>query len=287
MVTGMPDRVARRVKAGVISTGSRKQRLTAYFSCNSDVSKPLYIHPESCLYRKDPSAELPEYVIYGALVENEAGNVTYMTSVTAIEASWLPELTKDSPLLKFSEMLPTPTPYYNQARDEITCYVIPIYGVHNWELTPVRMALTEAIERSKCYGTTSDVENGLAAELGTLPGFRKQDEAVRWFARLLLEGKVLDEPTLRGVFTKNNLKLSASTITGLKATKSGTQLLLKLAKCRIYSVSRLAKKLKEDPLFLFEELQGCLHLETRKLFRQQWMRFVKSSTIVTLSGNNA
>ncbi|CAN0007127.1 unnamed protein product [Ectocarpus fasciculatus] len=256
LMTGLPDCVARRAKAGVITTGSRKHRLTAYFSCNPSVTKPLYIHPESCLYRKDPTANLPEYVVYGQLVENEMGTATYMTSVSAIEASWLPELARDCPLLKYSDPLQTPLPTYDHTSDEIRCYVVPSYGVHNWELSPVRTSLASA-----CVGLNSS---------GAV------DEAVRWFARLLLEGSVLDDATLRGVFVKSHIKLTLSTLTAQKVTKTGSQLLLKLAKARISSVSALKEKLKEMPLFLYEELQACLHMEARKQFRQQWTRFVQS-----------
>lgn len=274
-MTGLPDCVARRAKAGVITTGSRKHRLTAYFSCNPSVTKPLYIHPESCLYRKDPTANLPEYVVYGQLVENEMGTATYMTSVSAIEASWLPELARDCPLLKYSDPLQTPLPTYDHASDEIRCYVVPSYGVHNWELSPVRTSLASAcvgLNSSGAVGGDKTSDN----DISILPGYRKKDEAVRWFARLLLEGSVLDDATLRGVFVKSHIKLTLSTLTAQKVTKTGSQLLLKLAKARISSVSALKEKLKEMPLFLYEELQACLHMEARKQFRQQWTRFVQS-----------
>lgn len=274
LVTGLPDCIARRAKMGAVATGSRKQRLTAYFSCNPSVTKPLYLHPESCLYRKDPAAALPEYVVYGQLVENEMGTFTYMTSVTAVEEAWIPDLTKDCPLLKFSEPLQSPQPSYDAETDEVRCYVVPTYGIHNWELAPMRTSLAEACAGGK--RNNSNVNPGLEAELGTLPGYRKTDEAVRWFARLLLEGAVLDDPLLRGVFVKKNIKLALSTLTSLKVTKSGSQLLLKLAKEAVCTVARLKEVLKEMPLFLYEELQACLHMEARKHFRLQWTRFVQN-----------
>ena len=280
-MTGLPDCIARRAKTGVVTSGSRKHRLTAYFSCNPSVTHPLYLHPESCLYRKDPTAPLPEYVVYGQLVENEAGTSTYMTSVSAIDATWLPDLTRDCPLLKFSEPLQTPLPTYDALEDAVRCHVVPTYGVHNWELTPVKMPLCDACcgNNGCSNNSSSGLSSDVVAELGTLPGYRKRDEAVRWFARLLLEGVVLDDVLLRGVFAKQNMKVVLTALTAMKVTKSGSQLLLQLAKAEVCNVAQLKVKLREDPSFLFEELQACLQVDARKQFRQQWTRFVKKHSL--------
>lgn len=56
----------------------------------------------------------------------------------------------------------------------------------------------------------------------------------------------------------------------------GSPLLLKLAKARICTLKQLSEKLSEEPSFLFEELQNCLHVEVRKQFRQQWNKFVRA-----------
>lgn len=94
MFTGLTDCIARRARVGIITTGSRRKRLTAYFSCNPAVTVPLYIHPESCLFKKDPMADLPEFVMYAQLVNNESGDATYMTSVSKVESSWIHELAR-------------------------------------------------------------------------------------------------------------------------------------------------------------------------------------------------
>jgi hypothetical protein len=274
-VTGLPDCIARRAKAGAVTQGSRKHRLTAYFSCNPSITRPLYLHPESCLYRKDPTAALPEFVVYGQLVENDAGTSTYMTSVSALESAWLPELTRDCPLLAFSSPLQTPLPAYDAAEDMVRCYVVPSYGIHHWELTPVKVSLAEACVGGIGIGGGSALPED---EQGTLPGYRRRDEAVRWFARLLLEGSVLADPALRGVFGRDKAKVPLTALTALKVTKAGSQLLLQLAKADVCSVSQLRTRLAAEPSFLFEELQACLHVESRKLFRQQWTRFAKAAT---------
>jgi ATP-dependent RNA helicase DHX37/DHR1 len=58
MITGYADCIARRAPAGVVKEGSRRRRLTAYISCDSQVSTYLYIHPHSALYNKDPTGDL-------------------------------------------------------------------------------------------------------------------------------------------------------------------------------------------------------------------------------------
>lgn len=271
LVTGLPDCIARRARTGAVATGSRRQRLTAYFSCNPSVTKPLYIHPESCLYRKDPTASLPEYVLYGQLVENEMGTFTYMTSVSVVDPSWITELARDCPLLHFSEPLQSPQPSYDAEADEMRCYVIPTYGIHNWELTPMKTSLAEACKGDDSATANRDIE----ADITALPGYRRQDEAIRWFARLLLEGSILTDPVLRGLFSKTTVKLSTSTLTSLKVTKSGAPLLLRFAKARIQSIAQLKAALKESPLFAYEELQACMHMEARKQFRLLWTRYVQ------------
>ena len=64
------------------------------------ITEPLYIHPDSVLYQRDPSAVHPDYIVYSQLVKNQAGDMTYMTCVTEIKASWVAELARDCPLLQ-------------------------------------------------------------------------------------------------------------------------------------------------------------------------------------------
>lgn len=50
ILTGFCDCIAR--KAPPLSEGSRRMKLTAYFSCNADVTVPIYIHPSSTLFKQ-------------------------------------------------------------------------------------------------------------------------------------------------------------------------------------------------------------------------------------------
>ncbi len=64
------------------------------------MTEQLYIHPHSALYNTDPTADLPEFVVYGPLLTNDKGDTTYMTCVSVISAKWLNALSRDCPLLQ-------------------------------------------------------------------------------------------------------------------------------------------------------------------------------------------
>lgn len=69
VLSGFCDSIARKVPLGTIKSGPRRRRLTAYYSCNPALHEvPLYMHPTSNLFERDPTAILPEYIVYGSLV---------------------------------------------------------------------------------------------------------------------------------------------------------------------------------------------------------------------------
>lgn len=69
------------------------------------------------------------------------------------------------PLLKLSAPLESPGPAYDAQCDRVVCYVTPRFGCDGWRLRPVPVPLKDAAS---------------------------PEVTVRWFARLLLEGRVLD-----------------------------------------------------------------------------------------------
>ena len=173
IVSGFCDSIARRVPLGVIKTGARRRRLTAYYSSHPALQDiPLYIHPGSNLYRKDPTATLPEFVSYGSLVRNQKGDCIYMACVTTVAPTWLASVAADSPLLKWSAPLATPTPYYDPVQDRVMCFVTPRFGVHNWELPAMRRSLYD------CTGIATGEVSTHTPSTSPL-GYRKEDEAYR------------------------------------------------------------------------------------------------------------
>jgi ATP-dependent RNA helicase DHX37/DHR1 len=83
----------------------------------------------------------------------------FLTGVSAIQSSWLPNLGKT--LTTITKELDDPAPYYDAQRDKLMCYARPIYGPQRWEL-PV-----QEVEFPDCQN------------------------AYKWFVRFLLEGAVI------------------------------------------------------------------------------------------------
>ena len=266
LITGFCDNIAKKVPIGVIKDGNRKKRMTAYFSCNPAITEPLYIHPQSALHKHDPSALFPEYVIYTSLVTSHRGDTTYMSCVTAISAAWIAELTMDSPLLVWTKPLENPAPYYDSQLDQVMCYVIPKYGIHKWDLPPLKKPLAQCIDAylNQEYG------NGELMESSSVPlGYRKQDESYRWFARLLLEGAVdLQMPST--MLSKSNMKESPSAITQMRPNNIVLQLLRKLVENNVNTKRRLLEQLQAHKGFLGDEIEPFLQVGDRKQFRKVW-----------------
>ena len=259
LLTGFVDCVARRVPSGIIKTGSRRKRVTAYHSCSAAVSEPLYIHPQSCLFCKDPSTAHPEFVVYQSLLLNQAGDTTYMTCVTAVSGSWIASLCEDSPLLHWMPPLPSPLPYYDAQLDEVLCYSIPKFGAHNWDLPPLKRPLQECVARSVALQD----ERAAAGP----PGYRAQDECCRWFMRLLLEGAV----DLPGVgLHRDLLREAPQALTQKKPDDKVARLLAAAAEQGVVSRRTLLEAAAARPGTLCEELAAMLVVDARRAFRAQW-----------------
>ena len=189
LLAGFCDSVARRAPLSRLRSvlteeqqqsllGSRRRRITAYLSCHPDLSQqPLYIHPQSNLYRSDPLAPLPEFVIYGDLVQNAKGTAVYMATVTALSAAlkWIPEQAAACPLLRWGGPLPSPPPFFDAAQDRVACYCVPKFGAQAWELSPAVRSLAEAVSSSTSLADSA-VDNAAG---NAVVGFRREDEAFR------------------------------------------------------------------------------------------------------------
>jgi ATP-dependent RNA helicase DHX37/DHR1 len=268
IVAGYCDNIARKAPYDLIKVGSRRKRFTAYVSCDPNITGPIYIHPDSTLYHKDPTAVLPEYVLYESLMENTRGDYTYMTSVTLIRDIWIPSICYNSLLLKWSLPLSTPLPYYNNEKDCVMCYCIPKYGTHNWELPIVQRSMLECVKVSQISKSDNSRHDD---KMVNSIGYRKQDEHIRWFARLLLEGKIiLNNEKSKSIFHPANMKDSPSIITQMKLIPKVSNLLRSLVRYNISSKQSLIDQLKSIPSFLCDEIQEFLKLEIRQTFRMIW-----------------
>ena len=206
------DQLARRAPLGAVSLGSRRQRLTAYLCTNPEVREPLYLHPHSCLYSSDPAAPLPEWVVFDGLVRNEAHTTTYMECASVVNPGWAAEALEDCPLLQFGPLLETPMPFFDRAMDCVLGYSLPAIGAHKWSLAPVQLPLSHPAFSS----ASADAQQ--AGSVGGVPGLRACDLEYRWFARLLLEGRVplSLSVSLQGVLGRDALCDAPSALTSGK-----------------------------------------------------------------------
>lgn len=310
LLTGFGDCIARHVpynshpELRSASNLSRRKRYTAYLSCNPQVHGFLYIHPSSCLYPNDPASnDLPEYIVYTSLTQSQRGDTLYMNCITEISPQWISSHLADCPLLKYSSILSSPSPFYDAERDEIMGYTIPKYGSQGWELSPVKVGLQEYTQRHS-EDDSSNLSSSTAKRESIL-GFRKSDEVyrysyifrslspfflmivcIRWFGRLLLEGKVFSLTrslssssttssrynSLAHILKKENLHEPALSLTQMKASPKVSEFLRLLVKHEVCSRESLLCVLRVNPKFLSNEIQAFLRLEVRKEFRQIWQQ---------------
>ena len=166
--------------------------------------------------------------------------------------------------LKWGAPLESPQPFYDLNEDCVACYVVPKYGIHKWELPPVKRDLNEL-----CNHYDNDNDNDNDEQYISKPiGYRKKDEAYRWFGRLLLEGSIgLD---LKGALRSDKLKEPSTVLTKQIPNVKAAAILRLLVLNKILTKTKLLVKLKDDPLFLSEEIQQFLSAENRKEFRKSW-----------------
>jgi len=190
-----------------------------------------------------------------------------MQCLTPVQPAWISALATDCPLLTWSPPLASPQPFYDAADDEVKCYAVPYFGVHKWELAPVQKSLIDAVN-------VAGEEEVASSSSSTPLGFRKIDEAYRWFARLLLEGSI--PIGLRGALSKEKLKEPASALTQMKPIPRVSSLLRLLVTHKIVTRAAFLAQIKQQPTFLCEELAAFLQIDERKAFRQHYARISSS-----------
>lgn len=264
MLTGYGDSIARRVPTGssIFSAEcSKRKKLTAYLSCDPAIASPLFIHPHSTLFRKDPMAPLPEFVIYTELLMSEDGDTTYMSGVTQISPGWISELTRDCPLLHWSPPLTFPTPFYDKD-DVVKCFVSSTYGIHKWELPVQEHGMLSACRRMLTLkGSVADAK-------------RISEELIvyRWFGRFLLEGKVLSHnKDLKNIFSKENLVEAPQNVTDVKSNRKVEEFVRCLAQHEVSSLATLRGQLHKNSNYLVDQIQLFFKDKMRKKFVSVWL----------------
>jgi len=251
-----------------------------YKSCNAAIDYPLFIHPHSNCFAK-VSKDLPDYVVYGQVtaverVQNYHGYddnsddsssdennemeepLYFMRQLTKINQSWLFDLAEGTSQCNLSRVLDQPPPTYSHEKDCMLACVHPMYGPRQWKL-PYQWV---------SYPISSSDEIR---------------ERTQWFARSLLEGKVLKSfsmlkpwlsiPAAYATRKVHDLRV-VSLVQKLSYGRSLEKSKKKKRKSKEHQAIHSRKQLFEwwdvEPHFLFSELNGWIRKEFQNEFKQEW-----------------
>lgn len=148
------------------------------FNQCTELEEPVFIHPLSVLYKQKP-----EYIVYQYIQETSKvymkgkdqihvvrmlimkhfvlllKQMFLMTGISAIEPEWLPVFAPYH--CTFSKPLESPEPSYSSSKGQVVCHMTCTFSRCSWPVPPVELEYPEGLDR------------------------------YRWFARFLLEGKVV------------------------------------------------------------------------------------------------
>lgn len=221
----------------------------------------------SVLFSRD-SRRLPDWICFDSIVRKEmktGDTIATMKNITPVDPSWLGPLAKGSRMLTLGEPLPSPLPSYDADQDAILCSVSTKYGSRGWEIPPVQVEMYGALQ-------SPEVKKS---------GHFLVDDSFRWFARFLLEGKVLRE--LEGL--SDMLNDEPSIITRKKPMKKVALLVSALSSTGVDSGAALRKHWAEvDDKFLFSHLKSWTKGEHKTEVKRMWIATVKSNVIQWKAG---
>lgn len=246
IASGLLDNIAMLAPVGSISGQHPFSLRSAYLSCSKLSSEPLFMDRNSVVYSRD-SRLMPKWICYESLMRKtlkDGSTISVMKNITPIDPSWLGLIAQGSRLLAIGEPVPTPLPVYDSSVDRIMCCAKTKFGDQGWEVPPIRVSMSEALE---ACGTNS--------KTNFFP-----DDSFRWFGRFLLEGKVI--PELIGI--EDMLNESPAALTRRSLTKKVTLLASCLSSEDIDSLAALRNHwAKVNKAFLFSELKLWIKEERR------------------------
>jgi ATP-dependent RNA helicase DHX37/DHR1 len=180
ITSGFLDNVAMLAPLGSIPGQHPFSLRSAYLSCSSTMKEPLFIDTNSVVHSRD-SRQLPKWICYETVIrktmKDGITSISIMKKITPIDPSWLGRLAEGSRLLSIGEPVASPLPTYDPKNDVILCSVQTKFGSHGWEIPPVQRDMYKILAQRSTLKSTIFM----------------QDDSFRWFARFLLEGKVLQE----------------------------------------------------------------------------------------------
>lgn len=257
ITSGLLDNIARRAPPGVLSPEFTGMPRSAYMCGNLSLKEPLFIDNNSAVHSK-----LPEWVCFDSVVRKkrkDGTTVVTMQRITPIDPEFLASLCHGSNLISVGSPLATPIPRYNREEDSIQCAVETKFGSHSWKIPPLYVDMYEMIQKDGCTAKNSAVV---------------EDDSFRWFARLLLEGRVLHELANLSQLLNEDTAI----ITRRKPQKKVTLLVSALSTAGVDSARALQKHWAEkDDKFLFKILKLWVKSDCADDAKVLWINAVKSN----------
>mmetsp|Transcript_18090 Transcript_18090/g.25078 ORF Transcript_18090/g.25078 Transcript_18090/m.25078 type:complete len:522 (-) Transcript_18090:874-2439(-) len=260
IASGLLDNVALLAPPGSITGDHPYSLRSAYLNSSTLVSEPLFMDKGSAVYSRD-SRRMPEWICYDAIVRKTAkdgSSITTLKNITPIEPAWLGPLAQGSRLLSVGGPRASPLPSYDPSNDAIMCSALTKFGAQGWEIPPVQVEMYEALQSTEAKNNSQFMI----------------DDSFRWFARFLLEGKVLKE--LKDLPSMLN---DEPAIITRKAPVSKVAILVSaLSKAGVDSARALRKHWSEnDSKFLFKLLKSWTKSEHASEVKKLWMETVKKN----------
>jgi ATP-dependent RNA helicase DHX37/DHR1 len=260
IASGLLDHVALLATPGSISGDYPIDLRSAYIGCTSSTKNPLFLDRASTVYTRD-YRQLPRWVCYDSIVRKTSKDgipLYVMKNITPIDPSFLGEISTGSRLLGLGKALSSPPPKYDPGKDAVLCFVTTKYGSHGWEIPPVKRPLYDVLQNQEAKHSSI-----------VLVG-----ESFRWFARFLLEGKVI--PELVGLDQLMNDK--PAIITQRTPSAKVNMLVGRLSGEGIDSARALRKHWAEnDDKFLFKELKKWIKHENQFDAKKIWIDAVRTN----------
>jgi ATP-dependent RNA helicase DHX37/DHR1 len=255
--SGLLDNVAMLAPPGSMSGDHPYGFRSAYMSCLTSIKEPLYMDPKSALFSRD-WRQLPQWVCYDKVIRKSTKDgtpVVMMKNITPIDPSWLGTLARGSYLLRLGDPLSSPLPSYDANKDAVLCSVLTKFGNRGWEIPPMQVEMYPALQK-----------------IGKQSTHFLLDDSFRWFARFLLEGKVLPELKNLAQFLNDEPSL----ITRKTPASKVALLVSTLAIAGIDSAGALRKHWAEvDNKFLFSNLKSWTKPENVTAVKEIWMTTVQ------------
>jgi len=137
--------------------GESDNKRKVIYECNQN-NVECQIHSESMV-----SKETPNFVAYKEIIQEK--NKANLVTVMSIQPEWIFNLGGDLINYSFDKLNVNLEPIYSSKDDLIYCFINMKYGYKSWEINNVKVDMTDS---------------------------NSNDVVYRWFARLLLEGKIID-----------------------------------------------------------------------------------------------